>query len=712
LKYFPVGIEGRFLTLCKLARQPGIKWLAQRGLYALHLRVGAVQRRTPRCSWDRKPLHSFLSNGRLADPEIYLEHRRTSAPPFLFAPADREVMTQALEERGLKPESAMTRVENLAAGKVRYFHHLDLQTGFPPAWHLNPLTGTELPADQHWSAMDDFRWGDIKFVWEPSRFPFACDLVRAHWHTGDERFAELFWQAVEDWRVQNPPQSGANWKCGQEIALRIMAWCFGLYGLLDCGPSTGRRVAELAQMIAVSAERIEANIDYALSQRNNHGVSEAAGLFTVGALFPEFQQSSRWLEQGRVLLERLGVDLIYDDGSFVQHSFNYHRLMLHVYIWAMKLGELCGRPFSDDLYGRIERAVSFLRRHLDPCSGRVPNYGANDGALVLPLNECDYLDYRPVVQAGAFLVHRHRILDDGPWDEDLLWLFGPESLRVPEASHVKSSFSADAGGYYTLVGGDSWGMVRCHTYRDRPSQADMLHFDLWYRGENILRDGGTHSYNCPAPFDRYFASTRAHNTVEVDGRDQMVRASRFLWLDWTQARVLENRRREDRDVHLWLGEHTGYRRPPLDVLHRRGILRAGDAWIVVDDLFSTSEHEYTLRWRLIDGRWRREDRDAWGDCKVGAHLHIAGSAPCSMELLQGQIDPVEGWESLHYGQKTPVPTVVCRSRGGNVRLVTSVSFGGQPVSAAVEGPVKIDGFSFHLSPISTPSASPFDLSGL
>ena len=39
------------------------------------------------------------------------------------------------------------------------------------------------------------------------------------------------------------------------------------------------------------AERIEKNIDYAYSQKNNHGMSEAIGLLTIGLLFPELQQS-------------------------------------------------------------------------------------------------------------------------------------------------------------------------------------------------------------------------------------------------------------------------------------------------------------------------------------------------------------------------------------------------------------------------------------
>ena len=180
----------------------------------------------------------------------------------------------------------MATAGDVAAGRLRYFEHTVASTGFPPNWHANPFTGQAAPSDRHWSEITDFDAGDIKVIWEPSRFGFAYALVRAYWRSGDEQYAEVFWRLVEDWREHNPPNRGPNWKCGQEISLRVMAWCFGLYGLLDSPATTAERVAMLGQMIAVSGERIAANFDYALSQRNNHGISEALGYGRSGRSSP------------------------------------------------------------------------------------------------------------------------------------------------------------------------------------------------------------------------------------------------------------------------------------------------------------------------------------------------------------------------------------------------------------------------------------------
>jgi len=63
---------------------------------------------------------------------------------------------------------------------------------------------------------------------------------------------------------------------------------------------------------------------------------------------------------------------------------------------------------------------NFLYQIQDENSGKVPYYGQNDGALILPLNNCDYQDFRPVIQAVHYLSDNFRCYKDGEWNEDLL----------------------------------------------------------------------------------------------------------------------------------------------------------------------------------------------------------------------------------------------------------------------------------------------------
>ncbi|HKQ05048.1 MAG TPA: alginate lyase family protein [Blastocatellia bacterium] len=666
----------------------GPRWLAHRVGYAARLRSGAIAWRLPARAWQAQPLEQFLKDAALADPERYLDYRKRHAPPFFFASADRERYQPLFAAWDDVAETTpLIIAAQIKQGRLRYFERRTAQTGFPPDWHANPFTGERGAADLHWSRIGDFDSGDIKIIWEPSRFAYAYALARAYWRTGDEDYVEQFWRAAEDWRVNNPPQQGANWKCGQEAAFRVMAWCFALYAFLDSPQTTAARVGGLAQMIAITAERIAANFDHALSQGNNHGISEAAGLYTVGLLFREFKAAASWRQRGRAALESEGRKLIYDDGAFTQHSTNYHRLMLHDYLWPLRLGELLGEPFSDELKHRIARAGDFLYQLQDTTSGRVPNYGHNDGALVLPLDNGDFQDYRPVVQATHYLIDQTRCYAAGPWDEDLLWLFGPRALAAPVAPPPRADLQAECGGYYTLRSPAGFAFVRAATFKDRPAQADMLHVDLWWRGENIATDAGTFSYHAPAPWDNELARTAYHNTVMVDGCDQMERAGRFLWLPWLRGGMTDYRRSAGGHLVYWHGEHDGYRRLPSPVAHRRAVMRVGDeCWVVADQLLGGADHDYRLQWLFADlpFAWDEAQHRLTLHTAAGAYaarlLDLSGAGRCS--IMRADPRSARGWRSAYYYDREPALSLDLRCHAARAAFITIFAPDDYSVTAA------------------------------
>jgi asparagine synthase (glutamine-hydrolysing) len=654
----------------------GPRWLAYRVSYAARLRLGQIQRRLPTTEWAAQPLPGFLRDQALAEPERYLDYRRSSSPSFFFAPGDREQYQPYFADWDEDGNTPLDWSDEIAQGNLRYFQHETVQAGFPPDWHGNPFTGQTVPADLHWSQIHDFGHGDIRIIWEPSRFGFAYTLARAFWRSGEERYAEMFWQLVEDWRTHNPPQRGPNWKCGQETSFRVMAWCFGLYAFLHAEATSPERVAALAQMIAISGQRVEANLNYALSQRNNHGISEGVGLWTIGMLFPELHEAEKWRELGHHILETQGRELIYDDGAFSQHSVNYQRLMLYDYLWALRLGELHDHPFSTELKEQIARAGTFLFQLQDEGSGQVPNYGHNDGSLILPLNNCDFRDFRPVIQATQYLSSGKRCYQSGPWDEDLLWLFGPVACEATIEATQRLDLNSETGGYYTLRSKTGFAFVRCATFQDRPAQADMLHLDLWWRGQNIALDPGTYSYNSPSPWNHALGHTAYHNTVTVDGLDQMERAGKFLWLPWLRSKVQCSQQSSSGFMTYWEGEHDGYHRLKAPVRHRRGILRVGDdCWFVLDALSSTEEHQYLLHWLFADVpyQWDMDKSSLLLQTPAGTyHAKIRASiADATSSLLQADKTSPRGWQSQYYNNRVPALSVVHTAQAKSVVFCTS-----------------------------------------
>lgn len=666
-------MPGKLKFIYQVWRCFGLRWIAFRVWYAVQIKMGLLRWKMPVYQVGDKPLAHWLRRGAPSDPEAYANWMRQHGGRFFFDELSTPPVDAPWDQN-----QAVAEADEILAGRWTYFSRNQYDTGFPPDWHNNPLLDRRVPADRHWSKIGDFSHGDIKFVWEPSRFAAVYTLVRAYAATRDEKYPAAFWILIEDWIDKNPPNRGANWKCGQETAIRLMAWCFGLYGFSRSPHTTPARVAGLSALIAAQAERIGRNIAYAYFTKSNHGISEAVGLWTVGLLFPEFAQAENWLKTSQHHLETEIRRQIYADGSYAMPSTNYYRMSLQACLWAMRLGELNSRPLARDVSDRISKGIDFLFQLLDLDTGQLPNSGSNDGALIVPLNTCDYTDYRPLLQAGHYALHRQHLFANGPWNEDLLWLYGPEALNAPPAGKTSRSvhdLTAARGGYYTLRGEYSWAMMRCAHLTDRPSQIDQLHVDLWWRGINIACDAGTYLYDGPAPWRNGLVSTRVHNTVQVDDQEQMTQAGHFTWVDWAQGSVRCQLKSAQGQLAYWEGEHTGYQRLAEPVLHRRGVVRLGaEHWLVVDGLQSQGEHTYQLQWLVPEFRytWDRLRGHLALETLVGPYqVNVWCDAPeVDYSLVSGDEREVRGWRSQYYGYKQPAISLVAQTNGSDMRFFT------------------------------------------
>jgi len=660
----------------------GLGWALGRARIAWLHRSGILERRTPLCSWESFALANVLRPGVPAAPDQYCEWRSSNSPRFFFEDVS------AITRSGAIDDHCIQLANHILEGRFPFFGYIE-NLGFPPRWHSAPGEGTE-PDTRHWSRIDDFDGGDIKLRWEASRCAWACALARAYAKTSDNRYAEAFWQLLEDWKSQNPPNRGVNWKCGQEASFRVMALCFGRHVFAAAPASTAGRMAMLTSLMAAHAARIDAFLEYAILQKNNHGISEGVGLWTIGTLFPELRGADKWKRRGKQTIASEVRRQIYGDGSYVQHSLNYHRVMLQDLAWALRLGELNNDRFDADVYDRFGRGIRFLCALTDPVSGWAPNYGANDGALVLPLSDCEYPDMRPVLQSCHYIATGKKLFDRGPWDEEMVWLCGSEALDAKmSAPGPPDNFEAPIGGYYTMrgqtqPGHDSWAMIRAARYHDRPSHIDQLHVDLWWRGFNILSDSGTYSYNAQAPFHHAFAPTRFHNTVTIDGLDQMTRLSRFLWTDWANGSA---HRSQSQKSDVLEAEHDGYKR--LGIVHRRSVVqpKAG-AWIIVDDLLGPGAHSLQLHWLLPDVPFHVAGANAidFDFSGQNVRLAMAASLPANLDLARAgetalpagakSLDPSRGWHSRYYGRMEPALSVRFESTSPlPLRFVTVVLLG-------------------------------------
>lgn len=664
---------------------PRIVWL-RAGVY-LRQALGSTRNTFPSRSWEAIELSDICKPGTPCSPAGYSNFKRTQKSTFLFplgkAPVIPADICRATSDRD---PSLRERINLLRNDRCVYFFHKPSPVSID--WYRNPIDEAKSDPGLHFSDIPDYlpEQGDMRMLWEPSRAAWALDCARAHARGGFDDLGPLYWHWVDSWMDACPPFDGFQWKCGQESSVRLMAILTGFWALADDATTTASRYQQIARLVWATGFRIYHHINYAISQKNNHAISEACGLLLAGYLFPELREADQWRARGRNVLYREVARQNYEDGSYVQHSLNYQRVMLQATLLAMRLAELAGEPFCQEMYERVNRSGEFLFQMMDPETGRIPLYGANDGSHILPLNECDFLDFRPVVQASHFLTQRRKRLAAGPWDEDLAWLFGADAVdkECPEQT-AQTSKAFHSGGYYTLRQSTSWCLLRCHTYRDRPGQCDQLHLDLWWRGHNVLRDSGSYRYYVPErpDLEHYFKSVRAHNTVEVDGQDPLELASRFLWFPWPRGHC-RHHRSVARGVHYLEAEHYDYDRSPWRVLHRRSVLSLeGELWVIVDDLLQTGNHPLRTFWHLCD--WPLELDEASHMVRLDGpegpfSLCVSGNPVTAAEfkVIRGrdEVNQVQGFASPHYGERVPVPTVeIDWNATGPQRIVTALGPG-------------------------------------
>ncbi len=536
------------------------------------------------------------------------------------------------------------------------FHRFPLD-GLPD-WHANPFNpGKRAPCDLPWYKIPDFDpdIGDIKTIWELSRFDWLLPMAQRAAVGDDAELTRLnLW--LGDWSKQNPPYLGANWKCGQEASIRVIHLAMAALILQNHEkPSSG-----LLSLVRTHLLRIAPTIGYAIGQNNNHGTSEAAALFIGGSWLA--QQGDRdgksWAYSGRKWLEDRARSLIAADGTFSQYSVVYHRLMIDTFsaceVWRTKLGV---PPFSDELRSRLAKAVNWQQQMLDPDTGHVPNIGANDGARLIPLDDQHYRDFRTSTQLAAALFCGGRaIMEAGAWDMALRWfkMDAPTAALPPPAS---ASFPD--GGFHILRAGSLRCYFRAPGYRFRPSQCDALHIDLWTgSGLNLIRDGGTFSYNSTEEDYRYFSGSQSHNVAEFDGRDQMPRISRFLFGSWLQNTHSTSVEATDMGVKAEAG-YRDYR----GARHVRKILLAPQSLRCVDILDGQASNA-VIRWRLALSDWRLEG-NVLTDGKYRLAITSRGS---SFDL-----NLITGAESLHYLEKNPI-AVLEISCAIPATITTEISF--------------------------------------
>jgi len=586
----------------------------------------------------------------------------------------------------------LARAERIAEHHLDLFDLKDKYLGDPIIWNRDHKRGQNTP--MIFSPALDYRdvneAGDCKFVWEPNRHHQLVVLGRAYRLSGDMRFANAVAKQLDSCLKQNPYGVGMNWRSGLELGIRLINWVWAL----DLIKESKAIDDQLRQRILDSVSRHIWEIDRKYSRGssiNNHLIGEAAGAFVAASYFANLKKALRWRTRSREILCREILNQTSPDGGTVEQAIGYHLFVLQFFVIAGITARTMGQDMPESYWSRLEKMFEFVAR-LREGGDRLPIFGDGDDGYVLDVGS-DPHSVEEWLAVGAALFGRIDFkMAASTTSETVEWLLGKtghqsfKMISQPKDKRIASKAFKESG-YYLLQHGEFDSPDRISVVFDcgplgmEPlaghGHADALSFTLRAFGKDVLVDPGTYDYFSYPKWREYFRSTRAHNTIVIDGQDQSEMLGLFLWGRRAKARCLSWQPSEVGGSVV--GEHDGYIYLKDPVTHRRNLDLDGRArrLIVRDDIIACAKHEVEIFSHLAE------------HCVVNPagenrYLVDVGSGMIAIELdprlkveeFKGSEDPICGWVSRGYHQKQASTTLVGRCIcEGNTSLVCRIDIG-------------------------------------
>jgi uncharacterized heparinase superfamily protein len=398
----------------------------------------------------------------------------------------------------------------------------------------------DLGVDVNWYR-EDLDAGTRLWKTHLHEFDYAIDLARSARESGDVAYRDRLASLITSWSSASPigqPGYARDVWNSRAVANRIVNWTIaGSILRLQTGDPLH---VQLRDQLAVHALFLRDNLEFDL--RCNHPLRDYVGLLFANSLVggaPEALEGLR-AEVGEQVLA---------DGCHIERSPLYHAVVLQDLIESR---ELLSERAPNWLRDAIARMAEFLAQLLPP-NGDLPLFGDSwrgdinpvrileeVGGPSAPSNAVD-----PARGSGLIALRRettHAVFRAGP--------HGPD-------------------------------------YQLGHAHADGLSFEL-YRGPiAIISDSGTQGYDAGAIRQR-LRSTAAHNTVQLDGEEQLEA--------WGSFRV--GRRGSGRVVAwgsdntwswIWAA-HTGYQWLAGHPLHQRLLAVSEQAVIALDAVTGAERH--------------------------------------------------------------------------------------------------------------------------
>ncbi len=498
-----------------------------------------------------------------------------------------------------------------------------------------------------------------EWTWQLSRHSEWKLLAYAYHKTGDERYAaccaDLFRQWVAQAACPEVGTGGGDTLCWRTIEAGIRMgsnWQYALHAFIHSPHFTDDVLTDWYKSVYEHGVRLRADATSA-----NWLLMEMDGLGQIGLLYPQLKDAPMWRAFAFEVMEKELDRQFYADGFHYELSTAYHEVSLSCYIRLLRVGRSCGASMPHAFLEKLESAVALYLKLAMP-DGRTPNL--NDGWYA-PVRE--YLEnYRDLF----------------PHRADFAWYATRGGQGAPPAF---VSVALPYSGYFVMRSGwgeDAvYGMLDAAPFGRGHQHEDKLSVLIYANGALVLTEGGIYPYD-DSQMRRYVLSTRAHNTVRVDGQDQNRRQA-YCWdgadiaKDAGMAHAIAPELDAARGTYAeGYGEDAGRL-----AVHERSVYfikkhacAGRPFFVVVDRLRADEPRRFEILWHLDTASLKLDGLRA--DTPVMC-VAAAGPDGLSADAVYAQKTPDwQGWRGTGQIQGDFLPVYALRyfAQGRDVRVVT------------------------------------------
>jgi uncharacterized heparinase superfamily protein len=404
--------------------------------------------------------------------------------------------------------------------------------------------------------LDDIGWDgpQREKLWRYNQHYFddlnAIDAETRHaWHCA----------LIEDWISHNLPAQGSGWE-PYPLSLRIVNW-------VKWALSGGELSPKALYSLAVQARWLTGRLEIHLL--GNHLFANAKALLFAG-LFFEGAEADGWRRKAIKILAREVPEQLLTDGGQFELSTMYHALALEDALDLLNVSKTFAASIGSHEYAQVHDLLAprlvAMRNWLQVMCHTDREIGFfNDAAIgIAPaVSEIDAYFMRCVTDVAP--------------------------VRLAAVEHLAES------GYVRLAYGRAVALLDVARvgpdYLPGHAHADTLSFELSIGPNRVLVNSGTSCYGCSEERLRQ-RSTRAHNTVVINGQD-----SSEVWSGFRVARRayplgLQIEQATDSTFSQVRCSHNGYSRQLGKPVHHRTWCMDTDGLSVTDRVVGPHERAH------------------------------------------------------------------------------------------------------------------------